>query len=150
MIINIIILSFFFLLLFIGYFTTSSKNVSEYIFTGRKLTVPALVATIVTTWYGGINEIGIETINNGIVVWLYFGFFYYLAALIYAFVVAPKIIRKRYDSIPLAIYKTYGKLPALISLFFFLLYLIPASYLLILGQLISEIFNLNLNSNVIP
>tara|TARA_B100002051_G_C16745441_1_gene647316 strand:+ start:6846 stop:8213 length:1368 start_codon:yes stop_codon:yes gene_type:complete len=145
MIINIIILSFFFLVLFIGYFTTSSKNVSEYIFTGRKLTVPALVATIVTTWYGGINEIGIETINNGIVVWLYFGFFYYLAALIYAFVVAPKIIRKKYDSIPLAIYKTYGKLPALISLFFFLLYLIPASYLLILGQLISEIFNLNLN-----
>ena len=73
MIINIIILSFFLLVLFIGYVTTSSK-MFEYIFSGRKLTVPALVATIVTTWYGGINEIGIETINNGIIVWLYFGF----------------------------------------------------------------------------
>ena len=119
MIITFIILSFFCLVLFIGYLTKSTNNISDYIFSGRKLTVPALVATIVTTWYGGINEIGIETINNGIAVWLYFGFFYYLAALAYAFVIAPKIVVKKYDSIPLAIYNSYGKVPALISLFFF-------------------------------
>ena len=76
MIITSIILSFFCLVLFIGYLTSSTNNISDYIFSGRKLTVPALVATIVTTWYGGINEIGIETINNGIIVWVYFGFFY--------------------------------------------------------------------------
>ena len=148
MIVTSIILSFFCLVLFIGYLTTSTNNVSDYIFSGRKLTVPALVATIVTTWYGGINEIGIETINNGIIVWVYFGFFYYFAALVYAFVIAPKIVVKKYDSIPLAIYNSYGKAPALISLFFFLLYLIPASYLLILGQLISEIFNQDLNTSL--
>lgn len=148
MIVTSIILSFFCLVLFIGYLTSSTNNISDYIFSGRKLTVPALVATIVTTWYGGINEIGIETINNGIIVWVYFGFFYYFAALLYAFVIAPKIFVKKYDSIPLAIYNSYGKVPALISLFFFLLYLIPASYLLILGQLISEIFNQNLNTSL--
>lgn len=148
MIVTSIILSFFCLVLFIGYLTSSTNNISDYIFSGRKLTVPALVATIVTTWYGGINEIGIETINNGIIVWVYFGFFYYFAALVYAFVIAPKIFVKKYDSIPLAIYNSYGKVPALISLFFFLLYLIPASYLLILGQLISEIFNQNLNTSL--
>ena len=149
MIIFTLILSFFFLVLFIGYFTTSTNNVSDYIFSSRRLTVPALVATIVTTWYGGINEVGLETINNGIVVWLYFGFFYYLAALVYAFIIAPRIIKKKYDSIPLAIYNSYGKVPALISIFFFLLYLIPASYLLILGQLISEIFDLNLHTSLL-
>ena len=141
--IPIIVISFFLIILFIGFQTYNKETLSDYLYSGRKLTTPALIATLVTTWYGGINEIGIETLHNGIVVWLYFGFFYYIAALIYAYIIAPKIIDKNYRSIPITIYETYGKIPGLIALFTILLYIIPASYLLILGQLISQIFNTN-------
>ena len=141
--IPIIVISFFLIVLFIGFQTYNKETLSDYLYSGRKLTAPALIATLVTTWYGGINEIGIETLHNGIVVWLYFGFFYYIAALIYAYIIAPKIIDKNYRSIPITIYETYGKIPGLIALFTILLYIIPASYLLILGQLISQIFNTN-------
>ncbi len=144
-----IILIFFVLVLFVGYKTTSNNNISDFIFSGRKLTIPSLVATLVTTWYGGINEIGIETINNGIVVWLYFGIFYYISAIIYAYIIAPKIISNNYSSIPLTIFKTYGKLPGLISLLFIFLYLLPSSYLLILGQILSEAFDLTINKSIL-
>ena len=143
MITYILVILFFILVLIIGFTTKKKDTISDFLYSGRKLTIPSLVATLVTTWYGGINEIGIETLHNGIVVWLYFGFFYYISALVYAYIIAPKIIAKNYNSIPITIYKTYGKIPALISLSTILLYLIPASYLLILGQLISEIFNIN-------
>ena len=144
-----IILFFFILVLFFGYRNSSVNNISDFIFSGRKLTTPSLVATLVTTWYGGINEIGIEVINNGIVVWLYFGIFYYISAIIYAYVIAPQIISNNYSSIPITIFKTYGKLPALISLFFIFLYLIPSSYILILGQVLKEVFGLTLNKSIL-
>ena len=137
-----IVISFFILILLIGFSSDKSNSLSDYAYSGRKLTTPALIATLVTTWYGGINEIGLETLHNGVITWLYFGFFYYIAAIFYAYIIAPKIIEKNYRSIPITIYKTYGKIPGLISLTTLLLYLIPASYLLILGQLISEIFNI--------
>ena len=143
--ISSLLVSFFFgILLFIGFKGKSSANLKDFAYSGRKVTTPALIATLVTTWYGGINEIGMEVIYNGVVTWVYFGLFYYIAALLYAYIIAPKIINKNYRSIPVTIYKTYGKIPGLISLSTLLLYLIPASYILILGQLISEIFDINL------
>ena len=141
--IPLIVISFFIIIIIIGFSSNKAQSNTDYIFSGRKLTIPALVATLVTTWYGGINEIGNQTVQNGIVVWIYFCFCYYIAAFLYAYFIAPKIIDKNYSSIPITIYKTYGKIPALISLFILLLFLMPAPYLLILGKLINEIFNLN-------
>ena len=135
--IPVVVISFFIIILYIGFLSNKNNSISDYVYSGRKVTTPALVATLVTTWYGGINEIGIEVIYNGVVTWIYFGLFYYISALLYAYVIAPRIIDKNYRSIPIAMYKTYGKIPGLISLVTILLYLIPASYLLILGQLIS-------------
>ena len=144
MIPSLLVSVFFGILLFIGFQGKSNTNLKDFAYSGRKVTTPALIATLVTTWYGGINEIGIEVIYNGVVTWIYFGLFYYIAALLYAYIIAPQIINKNYRSIPVTIYKTYGKIPGLISLSTLLLYLIPASYILILGQLISQIFDINL------
>jgi len=144
MIPSLLVSLFFSILLFIGFKSNTKDTLKDFVYSGRKVTTPALIATLVTTWYGGINEIGIEVIYNGIVTWIYFGLFYYIAALLYAYIIAPRIINKNYRSIPVTIYKTYGKIPGLISLSTLLLYLIPASYILILGQLISEIFDINL------
>ena len=141
--IPLIIISFFIIITIVGFSSNKSQSITDYIFSGRKLTAPALIATLVTTWYGGINEIGNQTIENGIVVWIYFCLCYYIAAFLYAYFIAPKIINKNYRSIPITIYQSYGKYPALISLIFILFFLIPAPYLLMLGQLISEIFSID-------
>ena len=144
MIINIVVILFFILIIFIGIKKRDNKeNFNDYIYAGRKLTTPALIATLVTTWYGGINEIGIEVINNGIVTWVYFGFTYYISAFIYAFFLAPRILKKDYRSVPIAIFNNYGKEAGLLSLTTVFFYLLPASYLIILSQLISEVFKIN-------
>lgn len=143
------IVIFFFLFLLIYGFNAKSKNLLDYTFSSRKLTVPALVATLVTTWYGGINEIGIEVIHNGITTWIYFGLFYYIAALIYALYIVPRIIKKNHTSIPLLMLHSYGKYPALITTFILFFYLLPAPYVLILGQIISQIFEYNLLISII-
>ena len=77
--IPLIVISFFIIIIIVGFSSNKNKSTTDYIFSGRKLTVPALVATLVTTWYGGINEIGNQTVENGIVVWLYFCFCYYIS-----------------------------------------------------------------------
>ena len=138
-----IIICFLTLILIIGLSQKKISSVTEYIYSGRKVTAPALIATLVTTWYGGINEIGLEVIHNGIVTWIYFGLVYYVSAFFYAYIIAPKIINKNYSSIPMAIYQNYGKIPAIISLIVVFMYLLPASYLIILGQLINQIFDIN-------
>ena len=97
MIIPLLVTFFFLILLITGFVNKQKNSISDFLYSGRKLTTPALVATLVTTWYGGINEIGIEVIHNGVVVWLYFGFFYYIAALLYCYIIAPKIIAKNYS-----------------------------------------------------
>ena len=56
--------------------------------------------TLVATWYGGILEIGRFSYEYGIVTWLIFGVFYYIAALIYATVFVPKILSSNFNSIP--------------------------------------------------
>ena len=75
-----------------GFYKRSGTDVSSFLFAGRKLTIPALVATLVSTWYGGILEVGRFTYENGIVTWLIFGVFYYVAALLFVKFIAPKII----------------------------------------------------------
>ena len=65
--------------------------------------------TLVSTWYGGILEVGRFTYNHGISTILVFGIFYYLAALLYAFIIVPKIKSSNFETIPQAILKTFGK-----------------------------------------
>ena len=45
----------------------------DYLLAGRRLTLPAFVATLVTTWYGGILGIGEYAWRFGISTWLVFG-----------------------------------------------------------------------------
>jgi len=147
--IPVLVIFFFIAIIIIGFSSNKNNSISDYLYSGRKLTAPSLIATLVTTWYGGINEIGNQTIKHGIVVWLYFGVFYYITAILYAYFIAPRIIDKNYRSIPITIYESYGKIPALISLITILLFLIPAPYLLMLGQLISEIFSITQTEAII-
>ena len=52
----------------------------EYLVAGRRLTLPAFVATLVSTWYGGILGVGEYAWRHGLSNWLVFGVPYYLYA----------------------------------------------------------------------
>jgi solute:Na+ symporter, SSS family len=58
----------------------AAGGAADYLLAGRRLTLPAFVATLVTTWYGGILGIGEYAWRFGISTWVVFGLPYYLAA----------------------------------------------------------------------
>ena len=58
---------YFLVILGLGFYKGSKKDINTFLLSGRKLTTPALVATLVSTWYGGILEIGRFTYENGII-----------------------------------------------------------------------------------
>ena len=52
----------------------------EYLLAGRRLTLWPFVATLVSTWYGGVLGVGEYSFRHGISNWLVMGVPYYLAA----------------------------------------------------------------------
>ena len=55
----ILILLYFVIVLLIGFRTrTDDKSKIDYLVASRKITLPAFVATLVSTFYGGILGIG--------------------------------------------------------------------------------------------
>ena len=66
-IIQIMILLYLFITLGLGFYKRADEDEKSFLFAGRRLTIPALVATLVSTWYGGILEIGRFSYENGII-----------------------------------------------------------------------------------
>jgi len=98
--------------------------------------------TLVTTWYGSISIIGQEISYNGISTWIYFGLTYYVSAYIYSEFISDKIIDNNISSILSGVLKYMGKKSALIATPIVLLYISPAPYIIILGNIINTtVFN---------
>ena len=116
----------------------------DFLLGGRSLTLPAFVATLVSTWYGGILGVGEFTYRFGISNWLVFGVPYYLAAVVFALLIAKKARREELYTIPQQIDRVYGKSPSLLSAGIIFLMTTPAAYVLMLGVLMQFFFNLPL------
>ena len=136
-------LIYLFIILGVGLLSKNSLNEDDYLFASRKLTLPVFVATFVTTWYGGILEIGRFTFENGIITWIIFGFFYYIAALILLIFIAPKIHKNNINTIPGYFHKNFGYIPGLVSSIIILLLSSPAPYLMIFATIFNHIYNIN-------
>lgn len=131
-------------LLLLGFLRRAGRETSavDYIIGGRQLTVPAFVATLVSTWYGGILGVGEYTFRYGISNWLVFGVPYYLAALIFALLLADKARRSEFLTVPDRLEACYGRRVAGIGSIVVFVITLPAAYVLMLGVLCNEFFGL--------
>ncbi len=112
------------------------SSAEEYLLAGRRLTGPAFVATLVSTWYGSILAVGEYSYLYGISNWLVFGVPYYLAALIFALFLAKRTRRSQVLSIPDQLEKSYGKKVAIFGTVVVFIITVPAAYILMLGELL--------------
>jgi SSS family solute:Na+ symporter len=107
----------------------------DYLVAGRSVTLPAFVATLVTTWYGGILGVGEYAWRYGISNWLVFGVPYYIGALLFAGLFARRARTAALYTVPDLLDRAYGRGPALFGAVAVFISAAPAAYVLMLGTL---------------
>jgi SSS family solute:Na+ symporter len=142
----LIILAFFAIILFIGFYTgrKTTTEANDYLLSGRKLSLFLFVAVNVSTWYGGILGVGEFTYRYGLVSWFTQGFPYYVFAFLFALFFAKKIREASLFTIPDKLTEVYGKDVGLVSAVIVFVLVSPAPYLLMTGNLLSIIFNIDM------
>ena len=143
------IYAYFILIFLLGIYNNKNISNNDYLYLSRKLTLPSFVATIVTTWYGGILEIGRFSYLNGIVTWVIFGLFYYISAIIFAIFIAPKLSTNNIQSIPKYFGIKYGNTSRRITTIVLIFLSSPAPYLMILSTLLIHILDISTNQALI-
>ena len=132
-----IILAYLAVLVIVGITRRSKRNESAagFILGGRRLTLPAFVATLVSTWYGGILGVGEYSFSYGISNWLVFGLPYYLAAVLFAVFLARKARRAEVLTIPDRLDRVYGRKAAVAGSVILFIVTVPGAYVLMLAVL---------------
>lgn len=125
------------LLLVLGFLKHSHKGESavEHILGGRSLTAPAFVASLVSTWYGGILGVGEYSYSYGISNWLVFGVPYYVAAFLFALFLSKPARQTQLLTIPDRLAEVYDSRTAITGAVIVFLMTVPAAYILMLGVL---------------
>ncbi len=121
----------------LGFFRSrrGHESVEEYLVAGRRISLPAFVVTLVSTWYGGILGVGEFSYKYGLSNWLVFGVPYYLYAVIFALFIAGRAWRTKFYTIPDQLEKAYGRKVSLAGAFFIFVLATPAPYVLMIGVL---------------
>jgi len=111
---------------------------------GRKLTLPAFVMTLVSTWYGGILGVSEYSTTYGISNWVIFGLPYYVFGIAFALLVAKRARSLEVNSLPEILASDYGKNAGRLASVWVLLLASPAPYILTLGLILNFFLGMNL------
>jgi len=136
------LVSYLILLLYLGFRNFRQVDRSrqdDFLLGNRSLTLPSFVATLVTTWYGGILGIGEFAYNYGLSTWIVFGLPYYIFALLYALILAPRVRRAGTFTIADMLYQKYGRTVGLFGSICLLFMTTPAPYILIVALILQII-----------
>lgn len=120
------------------------RSTVDYLVAGRRVTLPAFVATLVATWYGGILGVGEYSYRYGLANWFVFGVPYYIGALLFAWVFARRAREAELYTIPDLLERHFGRGPALFGAFAVFVMSSPSAYVLMLGTLFAAMFRLPL------
>ncbi|TYP93921.1 solute:Na+ symporter, SSS family [Fodinibius salinus] len=129
-----LILSYFGFLIYLTWQNNwQDEDEESFLLSGRKMSLPAFVATLVSTWYGGILGVGEYSYQFGISQWLLFGCPFYIFSAIFAWLLAGKIRMNKALSLPEAIGNFYGDTAGRFSAIPIFILVSPAPYILMLG-----------------
>lgn len=117
----------------------SENDESGFLLSGRTLSLPAFVATLVSTWYGGILGVGEFGFRYGVSQWVVFALPYYVFAFAFAWYLAPKIREMKHVTIPDAVGATFGATAGKAAAVGIAVLVNPAPYLL-MGSLVVLFF----------
>lgn len=147
----VLLVAYLIFLLVVGlhFFRRVKSDADDYLVMGRRLSLPAFVASIVSTWYGGILGVGEYSYKYGLSNWLVFGLPYYLAAFLFALFLAKKARRSYHHTIPDQLDKAYGKTVSIIGAIFIFITTVPAAYVLQLGVLTETAFGIPITIGVV-
>lgn len=137
---GLIVLYFVFLAAVWLRFFGRAHGALDYLLAGRRVTLPAFVATLVATWYGGILGVGEYSYRYGLANWLVFGVPYYLGALLFALLFAKRARESELFTLPDLLERHYGRTPALLGAAAVFITSAPAAYVLMLGTLFAAMF----------
>lgn len=133
----IVVALFFAAVLALGLSARLKQNsVLQFLAAGRALTLPLFVATLVSTWYGGILGVGEAITTFGIGTWLLLGVPYYIFGLVYALWLAPRVRTEQQLSLPERLELRWGKGVGLVGGCLVLLLALPATQVYMLAVLI--------------
>lgn len=137
---------YFIFVMFVGFRLLGERKqgITSFLLAGRRLSLPSFIATLVSSWYGGILGVGEFSYQYGLSNWLVFGVPYYLAAGIFAAFIAKKARRFELYTIPEQLERHYGKSVSLVGAFFVFVMTVPAAYVLMLAVLLNFILGLPL------
>ncbi len=121
-------------------FGVARRGVPEYLVMGRTLALPSFVATLVSTWYGGVLGVGEYSYRYGLSNWLVFGVPYYIGAALFAIFFARRARRSALYTVPDQLERAYGRPTALLGAAIIQVLSSPAPYVLMLGILLQMIF----------
>ncbi len=147
----LVIIVYFSAVVFVGFRAArkARSHIDEYLVAGRGLTLPVFVATLVSTWYGGILGVGEFSYRYGISNWFIFGVPYYFFAIIFAIFLAPRVHKAKLHTIPDKLRETYGDRTANMGSFLTLFIVTPAPYVLMVGIIVEMLFGWSLAASVI-
>lgn len=111
------------------------ESEEDFLLHGRKVTLPAFVATLVSTWYGGILGVGEWSYQFGISQWLILGAPFYIFSALFAIFLAGKIRLNKALTIPEAMANKYSDGAGRLSALPIFILVSPAPYILMLGLL---------------
>jgi len=120
----------------LGLSARAGKSPLEFLAAGRALTLPAFVATLVATWYGGILGVGESVAFYGIGALLLIGVPYYVFGVLYAVWLAPRVRQADQISIPERMRAVFGPAAGLVAAALLFLLAVPSAHVLMLGTLV--------------
>lgn len=127
------------------YYSKSHKgDTANYLLASRRISLPAFVATLVSTWYGGILGIGEFTYRFGLLNWVTQALPYYIFAVLFALLLASRIRQTNLFTIPDQLYANYNKSTGITGSIFIFFLITPAPHFLILTLLLQLIFQIPL------
>ena len=142
-----VLVLFFAGVLALGFSAKLKENTSvQMVAAGRALTLPLFVATLITTWYGGV--LGTPEFYNsfgfGLGTLTVNGLPYWIAGALFALFLAKRIRSEEQISIPERIERCYGRTAGLIAAVLVMVLATPAAFVFMLGTLLVVVFGLEL------